>query len=1539
MSYRLLYDNQILFDPYTDDTVTDTSMSLKTNAVAYFDFTIGPQHSLYNVIAERAGKVELYFDGLKLYSGKIIDITTDIECYKSVSCNGVLDYLSDTVVRPYSTVSGEQPLTAPSTVDGFFQWLIDQHNANCLDSDKMFRVGVNQGAMLDENNHIYRASEQRPTTASEIEDKILNSLGGYLFVRYDGDSNILDLYADAHEANTQIIDFGVNITDFSKTETSADLYTVVIATGYTPDPPEGQTDVKMKPITLEGCPDGGTAYSNIIKMGDKVYNIDAVQRYGYREYYVSNTDITTYDGLLDFACRTLNTLTSPQLSIDAKAVDLALYMKNGYDHLQLGQAVRVRSKPHNVDEYLMVNAITLSLQDPGNTEYELGVSYDTLTGQQSAFLKSLNASINSSLDTVSALGDDVKKSAKTAQEAKDTANEANNTATEANSKAENANTVANEAKDTADEAQAKAEEATNKSNEAISASKDASDKAYEAAKKADEVTAKTELIENTLTEISGDTAQAIANAKKAQDAADAAQKAADNAQASADTNATEVGKVKSQVEIINGEISDVKQDAANIRDDLSGQITTVKNTMEADYSRKTELTETTETLRNEISESAAGVLRTVSSDYASKAELKTTTDATNKNAQDLTNAINKFNKDVDSLQGQIDGSIQTWFYEVAPTDKNEPAVNWTTTDLKNVHLGDLYYDTITGYCYRYQVQNRIYSWQRITDVDVTKALADAAKAQDTADHKRRIFVATPTTPYDVGDLWVQGTSGDILRCSVAKTSSQSYAAADWVKASKYTDDSAVSTLSNFVEKTYSTKSEVKQLSDTVSSTVSSVETVRVNAEAAQTSADNAKAAADAAQKSADDAKTNAYTAQSTADAAKKNLETAQKNLETLQKQANATDEQLSTAKANVEKAQKAANDAQTAADTAKTDASTAQATADAAKTAASNAQKDVDSLKSRVTSAETSIKQNSDAIALRATKTEVYGTGVGSNLWPNQYFKSDKPLLGNIVSDVTPPRGGNSVNIPNRDHYSSLGATNVYPGHTYRLTVDAKRYKGSTVMRGGIWYFERTSGTPYDTLVLPTSQTEISDDWYTYVYEFVCTSGKQTASPFLQLNQAASGGDTAYYVSNMILEDITNSKDTLNSAKTYTDAQLEVTSESITSTVSNTYAKSSEVKQTTDGLSLSITKVDDRTSNLETLIRATDSGIEIAKKIDGTYSGAKNRLTNTGMSIIMERNSNDVEVASFGPTEINLGASTTGASINMAQRAVKISTYSAKLIKADLNGAVTSAGSTMTCGRLMANRSLTANVSTCGTSIASIAPSTTYTSDSNFVGSNFIQQTSKTLQYNSIYTLNGTTGGFTKVEQSQNSDGEIVNVIASSSSAISDETSTDERAYLSVSTVGGTPHIDMASKTTSISSDSVFLNTDKLYKASGRHALYGIRTLYNLNSTPATAPTTVTISGVTLNNYDYIEIFGMTSETTQDSVKLKRPVTGYQNAKFSLICYNGSGTNVYLKMTRFTITNSSGNWIFTPSEYNELYHGGGVNIGIGPSITRIDAYL
>lgn len=555
--YHITYDGLTIFDPYgnADEVVSDASMSVEVNASAYLDFAMAIMHPLYDTIRERAGVVILTWDSTVLFEGIIESIEMDIQGNKSISCVSAMDYLNDTHVRPYSTVAGEADLTAPSSVDGYFQWLIDQHNDHVLDTSKMFDVGINQGANLQQNNFIYRSSKSEPTTASEIADQILDSLGGYLTMHYEDGRKVLDLYADLHTINAQIVDFGVNITDFTKTIDTTDQYTAILLHGgsptfeggdleggdwshwethpntplvgdkahggsvasyfvsgtgeyindsffysrpgrrykatvyvknergsnvtirgsyqyeqagrwttvnvnsslavknngdqwvefsfdfqpnlseYTKIRPrwyfdnvgndgnrrvylddfsfsqiEGDTEVSEDPIGLKQVPDGVSSFdADVFKSGDVLYSTSAVERYGYKEEVFEDTTITNIDDLVQAGIKELNKSKDPQITLDIKAVDLSMFME-GYTHLNVGDAVRVRSAIHDTDEFFMVNSITLDLQDPGQSEYVIGEAHDNLTGQQSGSLRSLNSGINSSLDAVASLDQTIKSS-------------------------------------------------------------------------------------------------------------------------------------------------------------------------------------------------------------------------------------------------------------------------------------------------------------------------------------------------------------------------------------------------------------------------------------------------------------------------------------------------------------------------------------------------------------------------------------------------------------------------------------------------------------------------------------------------------------------------------------------------------------------------------------------------------------------------------------------------------------------------------------------------------------------------------------------------------------------------------------------------------------------------------------------------------------------------------------------------------------------------------------------------------------------------
>ena len=1585
MAYRILYGTDILWEPYSDNTdaITDATMSVNVNAAKYLDFTMPPTHSLYNVIAERDKLIRLYANDKLIYKGYITKITLDMEGYKQVNCSSVMSYLGDTHVRDYSTIEGEQPLKAPTSLDGLFQWYIDQHNKHCMDSNKRFIVGVNQAGALDENNYVYRSSTQFPTTSSEIEEKILN-LGGYIFERYEDDNNILDFYADAHEANTQILDFGVNITDFTHERSGEDQYTAIYATGYTPDPPEDDPEKKMRPISLADIQNGGSPYSaDLFKLGDVLYSISGVQRYGYREYYYSNDDITTTDYLLKAAGVVLTKLLAPTITLEVKAVDMALFMENGYEHLQLGQAVRVRSKPRNIDEYLMISGIDLDLQDPGHTSYTIGATYDTLTGQQSSYLKSLNSGINSSLDSVAALDKATKENAKGIDEAKkdaanatSKANEASNKADVATNTANNANTKANEAKADAANANTKSDTATETANSASQNAQKAQEAAAAATSNAkDAVTAAGKATEiansaNTKSEQATDlansanqaasTASSIASeAKKtaenakaaaeegvaaAKDAASKAQVAADKAQADANANTKAVAQAQSAADAAKKAAADAQEKAENVESNLESanavieqhsnklgelstkvsnavtnadaaltasteakqtatEASTMANTAyedsqtaitnstkatqtatEAKTTAESAVTTANDSLKQSSSavQTANRIQNTLTTDYQTKADsdllyaTKSSLTETSESIKMEVSANYATKSTVEALKNVADNAIESWRGSGVPTSENKPASDWTTTEEKKRHSGDLYYDKDTGKAYRWGSDDGIvYSWVLNQDTDITKALQDASNAQKSADNAQTTAngavtaagnaqksadgaqstansaktaaanaqKTADTVQTDVDQLKIdipntyatkaslettansitaqvesvsttansavtaaskaqqtadainvnltknyqtkenadntyatkatltatseslstsitkaqQTADGAVNAASnaqqtadaininlsknyqTAKDADDKYATQTSLNATAESIRSEVSTtyatktdvtdavdgLANTVETTYSTKSEVKQLSDQVSSTVTEVSTVKNDLSAAKKVADDAALAASKAQQTANDAKTDAATAQSAADTAKanaaaaqskadeaaNNLAAAEENLNNLQSQADATDEQVASAQTAVENAKKAADaaqadattaknaaaTAQSIANTAKANAATAQSTADTAKANAKTAQDDVNALKNRVTTAETSIKQNSDAIALRATKTEVTSAIDGISVGGRNL------LLGTAAFNVT--------DISNMDdEKNGLNNSDLFRGNRvlkynkawYRYYILASKFVKKYNLKGGefvtysIWFKFTTNDLKdtdskvfnvngyngasksenFYTKIATLNVVTDADVWRQYSFSFKIpediseadnqirieidyftepdyTSPRLTqwwSSPKLEFGNKATDWSPA-------------PEDLVAESKTYTDAQMKITSDSITSTVSKTYATKtdlaenytttvdmnskieqtansiksevsevyqpkgdyaikSEVDQTIEGVETKITTVTNTanaaqtaTNTLNTLIRQSGNGVEVAKKVNGAYTSTKTLMGSDGFYV------------------------------------------------------------------------------------------------------------------------------------------------------------------------------------------------------------------------------------------------------------------------------------------------------------------------------------
>lgn len=141
---------------------------------------------------------------------------------------------------------------------------------------------------------------------------------------------------------------------------------------------------------------------------------------------------------------------------------------------------------------------------------------------------------------------------------------------------------------------------------------------------------------------------------------------------------------------------------------------------------------------------------------------------------------------VDAVIGDKIKDINTQYFDsYDPTLTNKPASDWTDTDAKEKHIDDIFYNTTTKKMFRFVKIDGVYSWENFDDPDIKAALDAASTAQDTADGKRRVFLVTPTPPYDEGDMWVTSTTdgkGEIKICKTPRRSG-AFSSADWISPS------------------------------------------------------------------------------------------------------------------------------------------------------------------------------------------------------------------------------------------------------------------------------------------------------------------------------------------------------------------------------------------------------------------------------------------------------------------------------------------------------------------------------------------------------------------------------------------------------------------------------------------------------------------------------------------------------------------------------------------------------------------------------------
>lgn len=413
-SWEEVFDSSNITD---ENYLISPHLKLETNKAGTFEFMLNKGHLQYDGFSEIKTFVWLFRDDKCIFRGRVNDITTDIFGQRTISCEGDLVILSDSIQSPNTfidvqtigttkkkkNVKRTSVQTTEMRAEVFFRSVIETHNAQFDDARKQFEVGTVNASKKDEFGKFDLTSYS--DTSSVLSSEILGKFGGIIQTRYDRNSSktYIDWIENYTEQNSQEAKFGVNLLELDEQPPDDKPWSILLPIGK-----DG--------LTISGA-SGSESMSGISRDGIYLKISSAVSKYGKIVHYEKFDDATKADDLLHKAYEYLwvRKKVYPK-NITFKAIDLQLLGESN-DPLELGDLIRV-----NAQNTLLINSVLpciemeLDILNPENNTYTIGSimppdpynkGKETLTSQHSSRSKSTSAKVNYLSDEIDGLQRDV----------------------------------------------------------------------------------------------------------------------------------------------------------------------------------------------------------------------------------------------------------------------------------------------------------------------------------------------------------------------------------------------------------------------------------------------------------------------------------------------------------------------------------------------------------------------------------------------------------------------------------------------------------------------------------------------------------------------------------------------------------------------------------------------------------------------------------------------------------------------------------------------------------------------------------------------------------------------------------------------------------------------------------------------------------------------------------------------------------------------------------------------------------------------------
>lgn len=424
--YQIFWGDFLLHDLRLEDYfVINPKLREELNKVSELNFDISPTHRHFNKLEVLVSNIIVKKNSKTIFKGRIINEKINMNNSKQVTCESVLAFLFDSVIRPYSFQGLPEDLfmffinshntqvgTFVSTTDTtiltnktYFKYndinllyeqvlepVISEINTYYESSgDKLLFIGKMTGANLDNNDYINRNSSNYINTFETIEEKLLKTIGGYIQIRYEENGDFIDWVDDFTIVNSgttsqivsaQTIEFGENLIDITAENVATETYSVVIPLGAEIEEEKDEEieevaeDVNLKKrLTIESINDGK----------DYLVNEMALAKYGWIVAPIEETtwdDVTVASNLKIKGEKFLNNqAVMLKSTLELNALDLNI-VDGSIDDFKMGEYIKVQSTPHNLSKTYLLTKKETPLTKPESMTVTLGETKNTLTGIQ-----------------------------------------------------------------------------------------------------------------------------------------------------------------------------------------------------------------------------------------------------------------------------------------------------------------------------------------------------------------------------------------------------------------------------------------------------------------------------------------------------------------------------------------------------------------------------------------------------------------------------------------------------------------------------------------------------------------------------------------------------------------------------------------------------------------------------------------------------------------------------------------------------------------------------------------------------------------------------------------------------------------------------------------------------------------------------------------------------------------------------------------------------------------------------------------------------